>query len=426
MGQQDGRSAHRSPARLIPWRESSWSSIAVPYPPDKGEKIRAYHMLRHLARKHELHLLAFVDDPADLEPARELERWCASLRLVRLTGLQRGLRMAMAMISGKALSIAVNEDDTARDWIADRVARGVDLVLGYSAAVAPLIGDDTPLIMDLVDCDSEKWHQLAVSDRSWRRRIYAREAQLVRRLERKTAERARATLLVSEPEAELCREIAPLAWRRIHAISNGVDLEAFDPATPWTDPYPGDGRPALVFTGVMNYAPNVQAIHWFHEQVWPLLRAHPSRPRMAIVGSKPLPSISALAQGDDVLVTGRVADVQPYLRHAAIAVAPLRIARGIQNKVLEAMAMAMPVVATTAAAEGIDVSDGRHLVMRDGAEETAEAIGTLLLDAPGRAALGNAARALVEERYSWGSRLSALDRLIEKVPDPVSRSPVAA
>ncbi|MEZ5825068.1 MAG: TIGR03087 family PEP-CTERM/XrtA system glycosyltransferase [Geminicoccaceae bacterium] len=391
----------------------------VPWPPDKGDKIRACNIIRHLAsRGHRVHLAAFVDDPADLERADELDRWCASKHLARIDRMTKWRRMAGALASGKALSVAVFDDATLRRWIEARIAAGIDLAIGYSGAVAPLF-DFTPHVFDLVDCDSAKWQAMARGRGGPLGWIFRREARLVAELEKRIVRRAEATLLVSEPEAELCRSItAPgggPAGNRIHAVANGVDTELFDPHREWPRPYPADGRPAIIFTGVMNYAPNAEAVQWFHRHVWPQLRRHGTRPRLAIVGSSPTAAIRALATGDDILVTGRVADVQPWLAHAAVAVAPLQLARGIQNKVLEAMAMERPVVATSAAAEGIDALPGDHFFIADEPDLFAQTV-TDLLDRPDHAtATGKAARARVIETHSWQARLAPIDDILTQV-----------
>ncbi|MCB2053620.1 MAG: TIGR03087 family PEP-CTERM/XrtA system glycosyltransferase [Geminicoccaceae bacterium] len=382
----------------------------VPYPPDKGEKIRAYHMLRHLARRHEVHLGAFVDDPADLEPARYLETFCASVRLVPVGRLRRWASMAAGFMLDRPLSEAALPRGRMDRWVASR-RPSVDLTIGCSAAVAPFVGDGS-VIFDLVDCDSEKWRALATRRSGLLRFVFDREARLVRRLEQEIALRSEATLLVSAPEAALCRAIAPQAAETIHVVANGVDFQSFDVERRYADPYPEPGRPTLVFTGVMSYAPNIEAVCWFREKVWPALRRlHPDL-RLAIVGSRPAREVRALADAD-VLVTGRVSDVRPYLAHATIAIAPLMLARGIQNKVLEAMAMRLPVVVSEAAGEGIEAEASRHLEVASDADAFCAAIDRLLKDEPARSRLGANARALVEERYAWPARLAKLDELVE-------------
>ncbi|MEZ5837829.1 MAG: TIGR03087 family PEP-CTERM/XrtA system glycosyltransferase [Geminicoccaceae bacterium] len=397
----------------------------VPYPPDKGDKIRAFNIIRHLSRHHRVHLAAFIDDPADIEPSGELNRWCASLHLSVMGRAAKLRRMATALLTRKALSVAVFEDPALRQWVRQRVEQGIDLAIGYSGAVAPLI-DATPLIFDLVDCDSAKWQAMARDRGPLKGWIYRREAELVSGLERSIVARAAATILVSEPEAELCRKITGGSRQRIHAVANGVDTGMFDPDKPTSSPYGGEHRPVLVFTGVMNYPPNIEAMQWFHNRVWPILRRHPTRPRLAIVGSAPTAAIRAFADGDDVLVTGRVPEVQPWLAHATISIAPLQLARGIQNKVLEAMAMGLPVVATSAAAEGIDATTGEHLIIADDPEQFNTTIGNLLDDPERVKRMGRAARQRVIERHSWGASLARLDAIIDAIRSPGRGSPTAA
>jgi sugar transferase (PEP-CTERM/EpsH1 system associated) len=175
-----------------------------------------------------------------------------------------------------------------------------------------------------------------------------------------------ASLFVSAPEAELFRTLAPESSAKIGHFSNGVDTDYFSPDTGHANPYAA-GERALVFTGAMDYWPNVDAVQWFCDEVFPVLRQRVPDLRFYIVGSRPAPAVQALGQREGVTVTGTVPDVRPYIAHAAVAVAPLRIARGIQNKVLEAMAMATAVVVSPQALEGIDAEPGSELLLAEDA-----------------------------------------------------------
>jgi sugar transferase (PEP-CTERM/EpsH1 system associated) len=243
---------------------------------------------------------------------------------------------------------------------------------------------------------------------SW---LYGEEGRRLLRYEAATAARAARSFFVTEREAALFRSLAPESASAIDAVSNGVDAEYHSPGHELASPFP-DGEQAVVFTGAMDYWPNMDAVQWFVAEVLPALRARWPGLRFYIVGMRPGPDVRALA-GEGVVVTGTVPDVRPYLRHCAVAVAPLRIARGIQNKVLEAMAMGRAVVASRACALGLECEEGVHLLTAQRSDDFVAAIDALLRD-PARAdAIGAAARARVLERYSWDARLGEMDRHLD-------------
>jgi sugar transferase (PEP-CTERM/EpsH1 system associated) len=232
--------------------------------------------------------------------------------------------------------------------------------------------------------------------------------------ERAAAASFDVTLLVSEAERQRFAALAPECAGRVAALDNGVDLERFDPTLAYSNPYGAAAGPAIVFTGTMDYRPNVDAVCWFAREVMPLLRARQPAPEFHIVGASPAPAVRALAALPGVHVTGRVPDVRPYLAHAAVAVAPLRIARGVQNKVLEAMAMARPVVASPEAFEGVRARPGYDLLVADGAAAMARRVDEVLDGTFPR--LGTAARAAVSEGHAWTRSLAALDALLPMPP----------
>jgi sugar transferase (PEP-CTERM/EpsH1 system associated) len=238
---------------------------------------------------------------------------------------------------------------------------------------------------------------------------YSREASALFSLERKVAASFDATLFVSDAEADLFRRLAPESANRVHGVANGVDIDYFDPRGDHADPFPAGIQP-IVFTGAMDYWPNVDAVSWFAHDVMPRLIQF-DRLRFYIVGSNPSPVVQALAADPRIVVTGRVEDVRPYLAHAALAVAPLRVARGIQNKVLEAMAMARPIVASPAALEGLGAAAARALVEAQSPEDFAAAVQRLLTGDEGPA-LGAAAAACARESYGWPRSLARLDDLL--------------
>jgi sugar transferase (PEP-CTERM/EpsH1 system associated) len=216
-------------------------------------------------------------------------------------------------------------------------------------------------------------------------------------------------LLVSAQEAQTFATLAPEVASRIDWVENGVDVARFDPKCDWPAPYAAES-PAIVFTGTMDYRPNVEAVSFFATEVMPRLASLSPAPHFHIVGANPSPAVRALAELQRVHVTGSVPDMRPYLAHAAVAVAPLRIARGIQNKVLEAMAMARPVVASPEAHDGVRAVAGRDLLVADGAEAMAAAVTQVL--AGGMPGLGTAARAAVLTGYDWKATLARLDDIL--------------
>lgn len=372
----------------------------APFPPDRGDKIRSYHILRHLAARARVHLVAFADDPRDLSPPPELATALASATIVPRTRPRWHAGLA-ALANRRPVSLAAFDDARLRAAVA-RVAgaRSLDLAYAFSGQMAQYLPAGVRAVMDFVDADSAKFAAYAERARGPARWLNAREARLLGAYERAVAARAEASFLVSAAEAAL------IPGARV--LENGIDAGFYDPGTAFAR-VDGEG-PLAVFTGQMDYAPNVEAVTLFARDMLPALRrAHPGL-RLAIVGRAPTAAVRALA-GEGVVVTGEVPDVRGWLAAAAVVVAPLVLARGVQNKVLEAMAMARPVVASPAAAEGID-HEGTIRVAANGAEAVA-AIDSLLRDPRAAEALGAAARARVLGRYAWSARLAPLDALLD-------------
>ena len=390
-------------------------SPCLPYPPNRADKVRAWHILQHLARRHAVHLGAFVDDPADWAQLPVLRPLCASVCLRPLGRLRQLARLPATFLGGRALSIGIYSDRMMRHWVQELLQGRIDLALALSTVGASFLIDrhkQHPAILDLLDCDSEKWrHQAAAARWPWRG-LLAREHRLVRTFERAATWYFDRTLVVSAAETELLRTIAPESAARIGTVGNGVDTSFYDPAPMRPDPYPADGRRTVIFSGAMNHAPNIEAVLWFAAQVMPRLRAQGIPIRFAVVGPAPTPAVRRLRHLPDILVSGFVPDLRPWLRYAAVAVAPLRRTRGVQNKVLDGMAMALPVVATPLATDGIDAMPGRHLLLADDAAGFAEAIIELVREPQRARELGAAARRRVVERHAWANRLRDLDRVL--------------
>lgn len=389
----------------------------IPYPPNKGCKIRAFHMLRHLSRRYRVHLGSFVDDPVDWDHARTLREQVAGLHLSRLDKRDATLRSSKGLVRHQALSLPYYDCASMRAWV-DNVLTEVrpQAVFCFSSAMAQYVLDHPRrprrFVMDFVDVDSDKWRQYAETRKPPMRWVYAREAERLLAWERRVAEAADASLFVSEPEAELFRSLAPESARHVHAIPNGVDFAFFDPDLPHKRPFAETQAPAIVFTGAMDYWPNVEAATWFAETVLPRVREFHPTATFFVVGSNPAPEVQALAARDGVVVTGRVPDVRPYLAHADAVVAPIGIARGIQNKVLEGMAMGTVVVPTPQALEGIPAMPGRDVLLADREPERYARAVMRALEKGRDGPMAEAARRFVVEHFSWDAKLSALDPLI--------------
>lgn len=386
-------------------------SHRIPFPPDKGDKIRSFHMLRHLASRHEIHLGAFVDDPDDWRHQDALRAHCADVKLVELNPSKRKLASLSGLLHGEALSLPYYRRRELQGWVDRTVAEaGIDVAFVFSSTMAQYVSGPRYArmrrIADFCDVDSDKWRQYAKDKRPPFRQVYAREANRLLAFERRIAAEFDATLFVSEAEADLFRTLAPESGPKISVIENGVDTGFFDPAERYASPYgPGSG-PFVVFTGAMDYWPNVDAVAWFVETVFPLVRLECPTAEFWIVGSNPDAKVKALEERPGVRVTGRVADVRPYLANASVAVAPLRIARGTQNKVLEALAMARPLVCTPEAAAGLRLAGGPSFRVVEETVQYSRAVLELLDHGPNAEG-----RAAILAHYSWEANLRAMDGL---------------
>jgi len=394
----------------------------IPFPPNRGDKIRSWHVLRTIAGFARVHLACFADDEADAAHLVGLKQALGD-RLgdvhVEVRKTSRAAAAIRAIGTGRPLSLTAFDSPGMRELVAARLPR-LDAIYAFSGQMAQFVPEGTAprFVMDFVDVDSAKFAAYAEEARGPMRLLYAREAKRLFAFERDVAARAHASLFVSEAEAGLFRRRTALA--NIQSLANGIDAEFFDPGAPFphlSREERGEG-PLLLFTGQMDYRPNVDAVCWFAREVLPLIPGA----RFVIAGRNPAREVRGLA-GERVRVTGAVADMRTWFAAADVVVAPLRIARGIQNKVLEAMAMARPVVASPAAFEGIEADPGKHLLVPGGAGPMAEAISSLLADPAAARALGQAGRSLVSSTYQWENRLAPLRDMLLPAPEPSPDAP---
>ncbi|MDR7271166.1 sugar transferase (PEP-CTERM/EpsH1 system associated) [Pelomonas saccharophila] len=386
----------------------------LPYPPNKGDKVRSYHLLKHLAARHEVHLGTFLDDPDDEQHLTRVQALCRSLHVARLSPRSAKLLSLRGLLSGEALSLPYYRDAGLQAWVDETAARvGFDAVVVFSGVMAQytqgLKGVKT--LVDFVDVDSAKWRDYAPEHAwpmSW---LYRREFAKLLGFEQRVADAAACSFFVTDNEVALFRELSPGRELRLAALGNGVDADFFTPDAGRASPFAADELP-LVFTGAMDYWPNVDAVTWFASDILPALRERFPALRFHIVGRAPAPAVQALS-GAAVNVTGTVPDVRPYLQHAAAVVAPLRLARGIQNKVLEAMAMARPVVAAGTCVRAITADAQAGLQPAETESHYVERLSALLADREAADAAGRTARDFVLGAYSWDAHLAGLDRHLE-------------
>jgi sugar transferase (PEP-CTERM/EpsH1 system associated) len=383
----------------------------APYPPNRGDRIRSYQMLRYLAERYRVYLGALVEQPVPEEDADVLKQLTVERALVPLGRYRRWLHAAAYVASGRAategLFASRRLHRQVRAW-----AEAVDFhaVIAFCSSMVQFTAvpelQGVPLLVDLVDVDSQKWMDYAVNSRGWKRWLLKVEAARVRRLECSLPGRASAITLVSQVEADLYRGFCPND--KTYAVPNGVDLDYFRP-----DSGARGSRPnQCVFVGVLDYRPNVEGLVWFARQVWPLIRAARPEAVLAIVGKNPAQAVRALAARPGIRLVGEVADVRPYLAESRFAIAPLQIARGVQNKVLEAMAMGLPVLATPQALEGLRTQAGIQALSATAARDFADWAVRLFGDERLCRRLGEEGREYVEQHHCWSRCLAPLGEIL--------------
>ncbi|MGH9940610.1 MAG: TIGR03087 family PEP-CTERM/XrtA system glycosyltransferase [Blastocatellia bacterium] len=388
----------------------------IPYPPNKGDKIRSFHELQALLeRGHEVHLLAFADDLNDLNYQVDLARMCASVEIVPLRRLWAGARALANLINTRPLSLGYFASRKMRRLVERAVSNhDFDAVFVYSSTMAQYAPIElaSRTVVDMVDVDSEKWRDYAGRANPLLSRLYSLEWKRLREYEYEIVTRFANTVVTTRREAALLDRLDEFTRRaRLRMITNGVDLDYFQPSAQPPDTI----SPRLVFIGAMDYFANIEGARYFAEEVFPLIRSRESRAKFSIVGANPAAEVKRLSRHPGVTVTGGVPDVRPYLRKATVCVVPLRIARGVQNKVLEAMAAGKAVIASPEAAAGLRVVDGEHLVIADTPERFAGASLEVIRDESLRESLEMRARRFVEAEHDWSPLLRSLVELIETV-----------
>lgn len=392
----------------------------IPYPANKGDKIRSFNELRAMVeRGHEVHLIAFADDLRDLNHQVDLARWCTSVQIVPLHKNIAKIRAAACLPSVRPFSFGYFGMLKMKRLIKRALAeQNFDAVFAYSSVMTQYVPPEwqSRTVVDLVDMDSEKWFEYARRSSALKAWLYRTEGKRLRKYEHKIVASFANSILTTEREAALLDNLDEFTRRaRLRIITNGVDLDQFHPVE--TDSLSESTRrwnnPRLVFTGAMDYYANVQAVEWFVNEVFPLIKQQEPRAEFFIVGSNPVAAVKKLAERQGVTVTGFVEDIQSYLHEATACVIPLQIARGVQNKLLEAMACGKAVVATPEAASAFRVTRDEQLLIAASANEFAEAAVQAIRDEALRKRLGWNARRFVEIEHDWQPLLQRLIELVE-------------
>ena len=381
----------------------------LPYAPNRGDRIRSYYLLREMSRFAEVSLLSLVHDrnEAAMIGSVPFARHTTGLRIAAVRNAVRG---AISLLSTKPLTHSLLDAPGLSRTVGDLVAANRPAVaVAYCSGMARLAFHPAlariPFVLDMVDVDSAKWARLAAASGGFRRWIYRREASTLRPFEIRVVRHAATTLVVNNREREALLELVPSA--PVVAMPNGIDLKAFAPAA---EPAPSS---TVVFCGVMSYKPNVEGVIWFVRETWPLVRNARPDARLVIVGADPAREVRALATADpSIEVTGSVAEVQPYLWRGAVAIAPLWMTQGLQNKVLEALAAGLPVVTTPAVADGLPDEARGGSTVATSAVDFADAV-VQLLALPPRARRDRAARADLE-RLGWSNQLRGLEPILRQ------------
>jgi len=391
----------------------------IPFPPNKGDKIRSFNILKKLSENYDIHLGCFIDDPFDKQYVEELNKYCCSVfsldqnkTIAKIKGLQ-------AFITKKPITLPYYFDKRMQQWVNRIVSQNnIDKIFVYSSSMAQYCQDKEnshsssinfsvmQRVIDFVDVDSDKWRQYADKKTGIAKWVFNREHQLLAKVEDEICQQFSHSLFVSPDEAELFRQRQPTDQQsKVHGVLNGVDTEFFNPSAEFSSEALVPKVDFISFTGAMDYWANIDSVLWFVENVWPKIIATKPMAQFIIVGGNPSAEVKELAKLKGIVVTGRVHDVRPFIAHAKCVVAPLRIARGIQNKVLEAMSLDQPVVVTSMAMEGINApsSEGIHII--DDPESFADCC-INYLSRNGEVVTNN--RKWILEQFTWQQTLKPL------------------
>jgi sugar transferase (PEP-CTERM/EpsH1 system associated) len=384
----------------------------TPYPPNRGHRIRSFHWLDYLAQRCELDVAFLADEPITAETEEALRARCRNLVWSVITPWQRRTQALLSLFLGATATQGAFWSRKLDRHIASLCHRQhYDVVLVYCSSMVQYVQGKfkkDSVVVDLVDVDSQKWLDYSRTSKMPLRWLYRVEGLRLRRLECRLPALASLVTLATNPECDLYKSFCPNA--RTAVVENGVDIDYFSPCFDDREPTI-DHR--LTFVGALDYPPNRDGVIWFIDQVWPILSQRFSNLEFYVVGAGADRNLKlAVAGVSRVFLTGDVPDVRPFLL-GAVAIIPLRMARGVQNKVLEAMAMGCATIASSPALEGIPAVPGRHVLKADTPEEWINTVTSVIENPSLRMAIGTAAREYILQHYTWQEKLKPLDELLQ-------------
>ena len=392
----------------------------IPFPPNKGDKITTFNVLKYLKQHYDIHLGCFVDDAFDTRYQEDVAQYCVSSQCIPLSRAYSKLKGLTALLKGEPITLPFYARHSMQQWVDTTIAQyNIRKAFVYSGCMAQYVIPHTEhlhTVMHFADIDSDKWRQYALKSKGIMKAIYQREHKTLEEYEIAVANALDVSCFVTQTETDAFKALLePVIQEKVMPLENGLDSEYFSPTADTTlgEDYPLDQENFIVFTGAMDYWANADAVTWFTEHVWPKIIAAAPDTKLYLVGSSPGPEVQALAQQPGVIVTGRVEDVRPYLQHAKAAIAPMQIARGVQNKLLEAMAMAKPIIVSPLTIEGMEAYPTEHLAVANDPDVIAQWLVDKLQAPP---VIAHTSRLWIEQHYSWEAKLKPLLGYLNDTP----------
>ena len=388
----------------------------IPYPPNKGDKLRAFNEIKFLSKNNAVDVCTLIDDPDDRQYVESLQTYCRNLETVYIHSKPKKILSLTSLLSAtKTCTESYFYSKDLQKKIDTLIAKNsYDVIFLYCSSMKSYIGDDIsiPIVIDFVDIDSDKWLQYAKYARWPVSVVYRQEGKKLARLERKILKEVEASFFVTDLEVRLFASNEERLT--VHGIANGIDFSFFNrDKTP--DNQDLADRKYICFTGAMDYFPNEDGVEYFVQSILPKIWKQEPELEFLIVGRNPTPRVQKLACHEKITVTGPVDDIRPYIKHSLCAVTPLRMARGIQNKILEAMAMGIPVVATSNAHEGLMMRNGKDMWVEDDSAVFAQHVIDLVRDQDTRQKMVAAAFGVLKKWYDWSTNLARMEKILSDV-----------